>query len=197
MKSLTLFTLFFITLFVSKSQNLEIIRSSFDTAANVRSGSTQWIDAKYKIGGTGLTHVSLYIWNNPNQANVNKFNSITALQFNSLPLNDDGLSRRIYFTMPSTVSPGSFSVNINLYLSHADGVLLPETTIPPVTPPVTPPVDPPVTPPVTTSITLPQAISQGHNIKYFSLEGLEIELPEYGFFIWRSDLGASGKCFRQ
>lgn len=175
-----IFTISFLVLSsYAYSYNFTIVNSSFNQVDSIDLGTQQYVDATMTGSYTSSDKLQIYIQHvNPNGSEVNLLKLLDEVLWTyylSLPLNTDGVSRRIYFNMPSSYLSGKFSINISLTPSRAIGLIK--------------------NPSVVSGIFDHFKFNQKVEIKYYCEQGIEIEKPTEGFYIWRSSNGLSGKSF--
>ncbi len=146
--------------------NLNIINSSFNDSVEIQRSSQQWVDVTM-TGGTWTSATRLRVFINHISSTGAKSNMQTLLDqqfqtyFLGLPLNGDGISRRVFFNMPAVYDDGEFSIDL-LTISIRYG-LLDTLNITGITPAAsgTKEIDP----------------------QYFTLLGVKVSEPIQGYYI--------------
>ncbi len=146
--------------------NLDIINSSFNDSTEVSRSSQQWIDVKITSGTwSSSTRFRVFI-NHVSPTGVkSNMQTLVDQQFQSyflgLPLNSDGITRRVFFDMPAVYDDGKFSIDL-LSISIKYGLVDTLNIL---------------------GVTSAQYNDVNEKPLYFTLNGVIIDNPIQGFYI--------------
>ena len=169
----------------SAALNLRIVNASFAATDTVPFSSVQYVDVQFVSGSyVPSDRLKLYIEHVNDNGSLSNLRLIYSAKFDSLwlpmPLNQDGISKRIVFTMPADYIAGKFKINVNLAPSTYFGIFpaAADTTSDTTTNPVD-------TTSIPTSIRNNITKTEIVSVTYYNMQGSEIPAPD-GLYIRRT-----------
>lgn len=158
--------------------NLRIVNASFTATDTVPFSSVQYVDVQFVSGSyVPSDRLKLYIEHVNDNGSLSNLRLIYSAKFDSLwlpmPLNADGISKRIVFTMPADYIAGKFKINVNLAPSTYFGIFpaAADTTSDTTTNPVD-------TTNIPTSIRNNTTKTQIVSVEYYGMNGIQLAEPK-------------------